>query len=355
LTILQVNVRPALSLQQQVDSQRSEETDAHQPSSNHRHATQPSNALPTHQPDPLATPPLPSFWQKIVWRLMPSTTVGRALISARERLDEAGSPTASLDAQVILAHVLGTDRSWLFAHHEYTLSAEQADAYTDLIARRIHHEPVAYLIGRKEFYGLDFQVDRRVLIPRPETELLVDAVLDFVTEHTTHCRLVADVGTGSGAIALAIAANAPPLTVYAIDVSQDALAVAQMNVTQLDERRQVHLLHGDLLTPLPEPVDVIVANLPYISTMVYPELDADVRDFEPKLALEAGPEGLDAITRLLRQAKHYLRPGGALFLEISYDQSEAVMRLAHDLLPNAERISLRQDYHGHDRLVTIII
>ena len=355
MTILQVNVRPALSLQRQVDSQRSEETDAHQPSSNQYHATQPSNALQTHQPDPLATPQPPSFWQKIVWRLMPSTTVGRALISARERLDEAGSPTASLDAQVILAHVLGTDRSWLFAHHEYTLSAEQADAYTDLIARRIHHEPVAYLIGRKEFYGLDFHVDRRVLIPRPETELLVDTVLDFVTERADHCRLVADVGTGSGAIALAVAANAPQLKVYAIDVSQDALAVAQMNVTQLDERRQVQLLPGDLLAPLPEPVDVIVANLPYISTRVYPNLDADVRDFEPKLALESGPEGLDAITRLLRQVNHYLRPGGALFLEINYDQSEAVMRIARDLLPNADSISLRQDYHGHDRLVTIII
>lgn len=355
MTILQVNVRPALSLQRQVDSQRSEETDAHQPSSNHHQATQPSNALQTYQPDPLATPPPPSFWQKIVWRLMPSTTVGRALISARERLDEAGSPTASLDAQVILAHVLGTERSWLFAHHEYTLSAEQADAYTDLIARRIHHEPVAYLIGRKEFYGLDFQVDQRVLIPRPETELLVDAVLDFVTEHTDRCHLVADVGTGSGAIALAIAANAPSLTVYAIDVSQEALAVAQLNVTKLDERQQVQLLHGDLLAPLPEPVDVIAANLPYISTIIYPELDADVRDFEPKLALESGPEGLDAITRLLRQAKHHLRPGGALFLEISYDQRAAVMRLARDLLPNAKIIALRQDYHGHDRLVTIII
>ncbi len=286
---------------------------------------------------------------------MPLTTVGRALISARQRIDEAGSPTASLDAQVILAHVLGVDRSWLFAHHEYMLSAEEATAYTELIARRICHEPVAYLIGRKEFYGLEFQVDPRVLIPRPETELLVDAVLNFISDRETSCSLVADVGTGSGAISLALAANAPQINVYAVDLSHDALAVAQANVTALDGRGQVKLLHGDLLTPLPEPVDVIVANLPYISSKVYPELDADVRDYEPKVALESGMEGLDAIKQLLHQATHYLRPEGAIFLEIGYDQGEAVMALANACLPNAYHISLRQDYHGHDRLVTIIL
>ncbi len=256
---------------------------------------------------------------------------------------------------MILAHVLGVDRSWLFAHHEYMLSAEEATAYTELIARRICHEPVAYLIGRKEFYGLEFQVDPRVLIPRPETELLVDAVLNFISDRETSCSLVADVGTGSGAISLALAANAPQINVYAVDLSHDALAVAQANVTALDGRGQVKLLHGDLLTPLPEPVDVIVANLPYISSKVYPELDADVRDYEPKVALESGMEGLDAIKQLLHQATHYLRPEGAIFLEIGYDQGEAVMALANACLPNAYHISLRQDYHGHDRLVTIIL
>ncbi|MEZ4737442.1 MAG: peptide chain release factor N(5)-glutamine methyltransferase [Caldilineaceae bacterium] len=358
MAILQVNVRPALSLQRSVKTQCGEETDAIRlpfiNQFNNQHNKQQSIPLKTEQTDALTPAHPSSIWQKIVWRLMPSTTVGRALISARERLDEAGSPTASLDAQVILAHVLGVDRSWLFAHHEYTLSAEQANAYTDLIARRIYHEPVAYIIGRKEFYGLDFRVDRRVLIPRPETELLVDTVLDFITDQADTCRLVADVGTGSGAIALAVAANAPAVHVYAIDVSKDALAVAQLNVDQLDARQQVQLLHGDLLTSLPETVDVIVANLPYISSVVYPKLDADVRDYEPKVALESGPEGLDAITQLLQQATQYLGPQGAIFLEISHDQGEAVVALAKRLLPTARHISLRQDYHGHDRLVTII-
>ncbi|MBX3015272.1 MAG: peptide chain release factor N(5)-glutamine methyltransferase [Caldilineaceae bacterium] len=354
MAILQVNERPAVSLQFPVASQRRDRTDETQLSIHH-HTTRPSDSLQTDSPDPLFTAQPPAFWQKVVWRLMPSTTIGRALISARERLDEAGSPTASLDAQVILAYVLEVDRSWLFAHHEYTLSAEQANAYTELIERRMHHEPVAYLIGRKEFYGLEFQVDRRVLIPRPETELLVDAVLDFVSARADYAYLVADVGTGSGAIALAVAANAPQVAVYAIDLSTDALAVAQANVTRLDERQQVRLLQGDLLAPLPEAVDVIVANLPYISSSVYPKLDADVRDYEPKLALESGPEGLDAITRLLQQAPNYLRPEGAIFLEISYDQGQAALALAKRLLPNAYHVSLRQDYHGHDRLVTIIL
>lgn len=296
----------------------------------------------------------PTTWQKIIWKLMPFTTVGRALNSARERLNEAGCSSASLDAQVILAYVLGVNRSWLFAHHEYKLNSEQADAFTDLIARRMEHEPVAYLVGKREFYGLDFQVDRRVLIPRPETELLVDAVLDIAADHEGERVVVADVGTGSGAIALSVAHNCPHVHVYAIDLSADALEVAHQNVERIDERNQVTLAQGDLLTPLPERVHVIVANLPYISSDTFPYLDADVRDFEPQLALEAGPEGLDVINRLLRQAAHFLLPDGTILLEIGYDQGVAVSTLAKQIFPQAQHISIRKDYHGHDRLVTII-
>ncbi len=296
--------------------------------------------------------PPPSIWQNVVWKLMPATTVGRALNSARGRLDEAGCSTASLDAQVILAHVLGVDRSWLFAHHEYKLNPEQADAFTKLIVRRTNHEPVAYLIGRKEFYGLEFLVDRRVLIPRPETELLVDAVLDHATEQGP--VVVADVGTGSGAISLAIANHCEDARIYAIDLSLDALEVAKRNVERLDSRGQVTLAQGDLLTPLPEKVHVVVANLPYISNDLYSELDADVREFEPQVALEAGPEGLDAIHRLLQQVHYYLLPDGIVFLEIGHDQGPAVRSLAQACFPHAQHIAVRRDYHGHDRLVTII-
>ncbi len=374
MAILQVNVRPAVPFYGTVNSQRRELTVATTHNENRQ-----TNILSTHgmKPDPadhrvnLSTPgvvlpaiydpmthdSLPqraSVWQKVVWRLMPATTIGRALISARERIDEAGCDTASLDAQVILAHVLEVDRSWLFAHYEYKLNAEQATAFTELIARRMNHEPVAYLVGRKEFYGLEFCVDPRVLIPRPETELLVDAVLDYFSEDEKTPIAIADVGTGSGVIALAIAHHAPQAQIFAIDLSHDALAVAAHNVERLDTRSQVTLLQGDLLSPLPGPVNAIVANLPYISSNVYPDLDADVRDFEPQLALEAGPEGLDAITKLLQQVGRYLRPEGVIFLEIGHDQGRAVKELAHRLLPNARHVSVRQDYHGHDRLVTIV-
>jgi release factor glutamine methyltransferase len=286
---------------------------------------------------------------------MPGTTIGRAINAARQRLEDAGCDAAHLDAQVLLAHILTVERSWLFAHHEYELSTEQADAYTALVTRRMRHEPVAYLVGHREFYGLDFLVDDRVLIPRPETELLVDAVIDHIAMREEKPVIVVDVGTGSGAIALAVAANCPSAKVYAIDLSSDALTVARSNVQRLDARGQVVLLEGDLLTPLPEPVDMIVANLPYISTAVYPQLMADVRDYEPQLALEAGPEGLDAIRRLLQQAPFHLNDHGLLFLEIGYDQAEAVIQAARMILPQALSIRLRQDYHGHDRLVTIAL
>jgi len=286
---------------------------------------------------------------------MPATTVGGALNFAKQRLDSTGCPTAHLDAQVILAYVLGVERTWLFAHYDYQLTAEQANAYTSLIVRRMEHEPVAYLVGRKEFYGLDFVVDRRALIPRPETELLVDAVLDQAEAYDGAPVRIADVGTGSGAIALAVATNCPNAIVYAVDVSVDALEVARQNIARLDEREQVTLLHGDLLQPLPECVDIIVANLPYISQRAYYTLDADVRDYEPQLALEAGPEGLDAIARLLRQAPKCLNFNGVIYLEIGSDQGAAVLALVKAQLPHAQAISLRQDYSGRDRLVTIAL
>ena len=223
---------------------------------------------------------------------------------------------------------------------------------TALIIRRMNHEPVAYLVGCKEFYGLNFVVDRRVLIPRPETELLVDAVLDQIELRDCAQVRIADVGTGSGAIALAVAANAPSALLYAIDVSADALNVARTNAQHLDTRQQVTLLQGDLLTPLPTCVDIIVANLPYISSPTYPTLDSDVRDYEPQLALEAGPEGLDVIACLLTQAPHYLHANGVICLEIGHDQGAGVLALVKSLLPQ-RRATLRQDYSGRDRLITI--
>jgi release factor glutamine methyltransferase len=293
-------------------------------------------------------------WQQcLVWRLAPQTTLGRALVAATQRLEEAGSDTASLDAQVLLAHVMQVDRAWLFAHYDEKLNPTQTEAFEELVARRAAAEPVAYLVGHREFYGLDLWVDRRVLIPRPETELLVDAVLDHVESRPDKEVRMVDVGTGSGAIALAVAVNCPTATIYAIDLSADALAVAQTNVDRLDERGQITLLQGDLLAPLPEPVDIIAANLPYIASPVYATLAADVRDYEPRLALEAGPEGLDTIRRLLEQAPAHIKPGGVLFLEIAHDQGPAVLDLVDRVLSHTRYVGLRRDYHGYDRLLVI--
>ncbi|NJN82378.1 MAG: peptide chain release factor N(5)-glutamine methyltransferase [Caldilineaceae bacterium] len=287
--------------------------------------------------------------------MTPSTTVSRAHVSAAKRLTGAGIGTPQLDAQVILAHVLGVDRSWLFAHHEYKLSATQSHEYTELIVRRTAHEPVAYLVGHKEFYGIDFLVDQRVLIPRPETELLVDAVLDHIEMRSDHRVRIADVGTGSGAIAISVAVNCPEARLYAIDLSQDALAVARANVTRQDVDSQITLRHGDLLDPLAETVDIIVANLPYIDSQSYSSLEPDVRQYEPRLALEAGVQGLDAIRRLLIQARRCLNAGGVIFLEIGSNQGEAVTALVGELIPDNSYFSVRQDYHGHDRIVTIAV
>ena len=317
-------------------------------SSDKPHTDSPANGSDSTHSD------LPDEWQ-IEWRLMPYTPVGRAIVSATQRLEDGGSSSAHLDAQVILAHVLGVDRSWLFAHYDYELMPAETERYSQLVARRTAAEPVAYLVGKREFYGLELDVDRRVLIPRPETELLVDAVLDHIESRSERHVIVADIGAGSGAIALAVATNCPEATVYATDISEDALSVARQNVSRWDVRHQVTLLRGDLLEPLPEKVDILAANLPYIRSDEYRTLQRDVRDYEPQLALEAGPQGLDVIQRLLRQASAFLKPGGVVFLEIGYEQGEAMLALAGKLMPKALSITVRQDYRGQDRLLLVAI
>lgn len=297
----------------------------------------------------------PPTWHGIVWRLAANTPVGRALVSAARRLRGLGFETPQLDAQVILAHVLGVDRAWLFAHHDHELNSNELDSFTTLITRHMNDEPVAYLVGRQEFYGIEIQVDERTLIPRPETELLVDAVLSQIEMLGERAVTVADVGTGSGAIAIAVATNAPHALIYGVDLSADALQVASENVWRTDLEDRVQLLRGDLLAPLACPVDIVVANLPYISQNDYRNLDRTVRNFEPKLALEAGPEGLDAIARLLRQASAKLKPAGAIFLEIGCDQGQAVLALVDESLPQARYVDLRQDYNGRDRIVAIVL
>jgi release factor glutamine methyltransferase len=280
------------------------------------------------------------------------TTIREALTSARTQLSAAGTSTASLDAAVLLGHVLGLSRAALYTHPERELTAEELAQFEGMVARRAQGEPVAYLTGHKEFMGLDLLVDRRALIPRPETELLVEMALQEVRRRQNASELcVADIGTGSGAIALALAAQSPQLgLIYATDLSAEALALAEENARRLSLEGRIRFLQGDLLEPLPEPVDLLLANLPYIAQEE--PLAPTVRDYEPHLALFGEEDGLGHLRRLLSSAPPHLKPGAALMLEFGYDQRARLETLIPRLLPGAS-FRFISDYAGWDRLVEV--
>jgi len=284
-------------------------------------------------------------------------TVQQALVRGIAQLTEAGQESARLDAQVLLGHVLGVERTRLYTYPESGITSKEERQFFALIERRAQGEPVAYVVGHQEFYGLDVLVDRRVLIPRPETELLVEAALRVCRERlgVGQTPVVADIGTGSGAIAITLAVEEPRLPyLYATDISTDALEVAELNCRRYSVEQRVRLLHGDLLTPLPEPVDVFTANLPYVGTQEMEILDADVRDYEPHLALFSGTEGLDTIRRLflLARQSRVVSEGAVFLLEIGYQQREALTEIVREVWPQADVI-FKKDYAGWDRLLQV--
>ena len=275
-------------------------------------------------------------------------TPGDAIAWAVETLRDA-SETPRLDAEVLLAHTLGWSRARVLSRLQETISDEMLQQFRTLILRRAAREPVAYLVGRKEFYGLEFVVDRRVLVPRPETETLVDAALEWAKQRPGPL-VIADIGTGSGCIAVALAVHLPQAHIYAIDLSSDALAVARQNVIRHHVDASVTLLTGDLLAPLPQPVDLLVSNPPYT---VLDEVDPGVRTHEPRLALDGGSDGLAVYRRLFAAAPSALRLGGALMLEIGATQARAVVALAHRAFPSAA-ICVQRDLAGRDRVVVVV-
>lgn len=283
-------------------------------------------------------------------------TIQEELTRARACLREAGGSSPDLDAAVLLGHTLGVSREALYTHPERRLSEAEQAAYTSLIERRAQGEPVAYLTGHREFMGLDFLVDRRVLIPRPETEFLVEAALAEIQrrEETTLSSLrVADIGTGSGAIAIALSAHEPRLPlIYATDLSADALLLAEENARRLKVAERVRFLQGDLLEPLPEPVDLLLANLPYVAPDEAEILPIDVREYEPHLALFGKDDGLGHIQRLLASAPPVLKPGALVLLEFGYQQRAALEQMIPALLPGAQARFLT-DYAGWDRIVAL--
>jgi release factor glutamine methyltransferase len=274
-------------------------------------------------------------------------TRGAARSRATDTLRRAGAPVPALDADVLLAHALGVAKEALVAHPEIELSADEAARFDALIAKRADGMPVAYLRGIKEFYGLRFSVDPRVLVPRPETEALVDAVRAWVAGRPL---TVVDVGTGSGAIAIALAVSEPQLRLIATDVSAGALAVAKANAGALGAR--VDFREGDLLAPVTEAVDAVAANLPYLRDLELDRLAGDRTSlaFEPRVATVAGPDGLRLVRRAIADLRRVLAPDGAAFFECDPPQAETIATLLAPL----GRVDVVQDLAGLDRVVRVV-
>ncbi len=275
-------------------------------------------------------------------------TIKEALQRARSSLATNNIDDARLESELLLRHVLNISQIQLYTAINRKLTPEQEKTYRELIERRLKGEPTAYIIGHREFYGLDFQVDPDVLIPRPESELLVEKALRLAQNRPG--ITIAEIGTGCGAIAISLALNLPRARIYATDISAPALKVARTNCQQHRVTNRVRLLRGDLLEPLPEPVDLIVANLPYVKASQLPAHPTG--DFEPRLALNGGTDGLKKIQRLCRQLNDKLRPGGYLLLEIGQGQEKDVTTLLSRLFPSA-RIEVAPDLGGIDRVVSL--
>ncbi len=277
-----------------------------------------------------------------------------ALLWATERLAAAGCETPRLDAEVLLCECAGVERAFLLAHATDAVPADAWPRFQAWIARREKREPLAYITGHREFYGMDFAVTPAVLVPRPETEHVVDEVLALARARHRGGQpiLIADVGTGSGAIAIALAAHLPHAQVCALDASREALEVAWRNAERHGVLTRMCLVQSDLLEHLPWAVDILVANLPYVADDEWPALAPEIRFHEPVQALRGGRNGLDLIRRLLAQAPARIRPGGAVVLEIGAGQAPEVRRAAQAVFPNAH-IRVVQDYAGLDRVVVV--
>lgn len=272
-------------------------------------------------------------------------TIKDLLIWTTRFFTDKGIEEPRLNAEALLARVLEKDRVYLYANYSAPVNQNEREQYRELIKRRISREPLAYLLGKREFMSLDFKVTPAVLIPRPETELLVETVFQLAPKDQPVS--ICDVGTGSGAIAVSLAYYMPQAQVTAIDISGSALEIARYNADQHGVK--VRFLEGDLLDPIPagEQFDFICANLPYISEAEFPGLDPEVLNYEPRLALWGSGDGLELYRRLVPQAWQHLPGGGHLLMEIGCSQAEA----AAALFPSPAQVQVRQDWAGRDRLV----
>lgn len=273
----------------------------------------------------------------------------QALTSAVDRLESSDVGSPRMNAEVLLMFVLGVNRAYLYAHPERELTAEEESRYEEVLAQRATGMPSQYITGNQEFWGLDFIVSPAVLIPRPETEHLVETVLELAREIAK--PKIVDVGTGSGCIALALAQELKGAEVHAVDVSAEALEIARSNAVRLQLDRRVRFLRSNALEALVDAndFDFVVSNPPYVGFDEADKVQKSVRDFEPQMAVFAGARGLDVIGPLVQQAHAVLKSGGWLALEIGYSMRDLVL----DLLSSTmwEDVRVMPDLQGIPRVV----
>jgi len=281
-------------------------------------------------------------------------TLRQAICSVSQKLGRAGIDDASVEAEFLLCHAAGISRTQLYTNLDDSLPQAEANHLEEFTQRRLCHEPTAYIIQQWEFYGLNFYLDRHVLIPRPETELLVEKAIESAFYYSLErSPTLADIGTGSGAIAISLALALPRARIYASDISMSALEVADMNCRRHKVDNQVRLLCGSLLEPLLEPVDMIVANLPYIRDHELKMLSPEITNFEPMIALAGGKDGLDQIRSLLAQIPAKIRPAGCFLMEIGEGQAQTVTAMINACFPESS-IELIPDLGGIDRVVKVV-
>lgn len=271
-----------------------------------------------------------------------------ALAKARRFLTYKRIEDAALEGEILLRQVLGISRTQLYAELDNDISQSDIEKLLELVSRRIKGEPSAYISGMKQFYGLDFIVNQDVLIPRPETELLVEQAIKLCRDY--HYSIIADIGTGCGNIAISLAVNIPEVKIYATDISTNALAVAEQNCEKHSVKDRITFLQGNLLEPLPERVDVLIANLPYVRKADIPR--EGPLSFEPRLALDGGKSGTDKMWDFCWRASGKLKKEGCLLLEIGQGQTAAVrIALMDNFLEGS--IEIIKDLSGIDRVIKL--
>ncbi|HEX6277153.1 MAG TPA: peptide chain release factor N(5)-glutamine methyltransferase [Polyangiaceae bacterium] len=277
-------------------------------------------------------------------------TVARVLGFATDDFRKRNNPSPRLDAELLLVNALGVDRVRLVIESERCLNDAELGLYRRLIQRRRTGEPIAYILGRREFYGMSFAVDRRALVPRPDTEILVEVALERTRPRSMYGRAL-DLCTGTGCVAVAFARARPTWRVTASDVSRDALGLAWENARRHGVAFSLRVAEGDLFAPFGgERFELVTANPPYIPSAELAELAPDIREFEPRLALDGGADGLDVVRAIVAGAVRHLEPGGVLALEVGHDQAARVVALLESAGYGDVRV--QRDYGGHERVVS---